>query len=368
MKLISYYLPQFHRVKENDEWWGEGFTEWTNVKSAVPYFENHNQPRVPLNDNYYDLTSAETLEWQASLAKEYGLYGFCFYHYWMGDGKQLLEKPAEILLENDSIPMNFLFSWANHNWLRTWATKEKTLLMEVNYGDREEWRKHFEYLLPFFKDERYIRKNNKPIFSIYDPLAIPNGSEMLKFWQELAIENGLDGIYFVFQNNNFHTHPEDKLKSEFECGIEYQPGRVFDKMNKSAAGKTKRLMNVVSDKLNINSFNMKLTYDYDKVWQEIIDSAPLSDGAIPGGFVDWDDSPRRKNRGSVTLGVSPNKFKKYLSLQIKNARENYNQDLLFLFAWNEWGESGYLEPDTNNKFEMLEAVYEALKENNELED
>lgn len=368
MKIISYYLPQYHRIKENDEWWGDGFTEWVNVKSSKSYFDGHNQPRVPLDNNYYDLTSPETLKWQATLANKYGLYGFCFYHYWMGQDRQLLQKPAEILLSNESIPMRFFFSWANHDWLRTWATKEKTMLMKVDYGEKDEWKKHFTYLLPFFKDERYIRINNKPVFSIYDPVAIPNGNQMLRYWQKLAIENGLEGLYFIYQNNSFHKHPEDKLKLEFESGIEYQPGRVFEKIHKSYSGRKKRLLNVISDKMNINSFNMKLTYNYDEVWKEIIHSKPLSEGAIPGGFVDWDDSPRRKNRGSVTLGVTPEKFKKYLSMQIKNARDIYNQDMLMLFAWNEWGESGYLEPDETNKYRMLEAVYEALRENNELEE
>lgn len=367
MKIIPYYLPQFHRIKENDEWWGEGFTEWTNVKSAKAYFKGHNQPRVPLDDNYYDLTDINTLKWQADLANKHGIYGFCFYHYWMGNNRQLLEKPAELLLRDKTIPMRFSFSWANHNWLRTWATKEKSMLMEINYGNENEWEKHFYYLLPFFLDERYIRVDNKPIFSIYDPLAIPNGYKMIKYWKKLAVENGLEGIYFVYQNNEFHKYPNSKLKSQFERGIEYQPSRVFTELNASFAGYIKRLLHIMSDKLNINSVNMKLTYDYDEIWENIVNAKPLSEGAIPGAFVDWDDSPRRDNRGSVTLGVTPEKFKNYLSLQIKNAKENYKQDMIYLFAWNEWGESGYLEPDENNRYKMLEAVHEALKENDELE-
>lgn len=367
MKIIAYYLPQFHRIKENDQWWGDGFTEWRNVKTAKPYFKGHNQPRIPLDENYYDLTEINTLMWQADLANKYGIYGFSFYHYWMGNNKQLLQKPAEILLNNKSIPMRFSFSWANHDWLRTWATKEKSLLMKVEYGTEKEWKKHFDYLLPFFIDERYIRIDNKPVFTIYNPLAIPNGERMMKYWKELALENGLEGIYFVYQNNSFHTHPDDNLKLEFECGIEYQPSRVFEDINNSFTGLIKRFTHIVSDKLMVNSVNMKLTYDYDKIWNKIITSTPLSKGAIPGGFVDWDDSPRRDNRGSVTLGVTPEKFKKYLSMQIKNAKNNYNQDIIFLFAWNEWGESGYLEPDEKNKFKMLQSVYEALKENDELE-
>jgi len=366
MKIISYYLPQYHEVKENNEWWGEGFTEWVNVKNAKSYFNGHNQPRIPLNNNYYDLTNVETLRWQAQLANKYDVYGFSFYHYWMGGGKQLLQKPAEILLKNKDIDINFCFSWANHDWMRTWGSKEKTLLMKVEYGNENEWKKHFDYLLPFFKDNRYIRIDNQPVFTIYDPKGIENGVEMIKFWQKLAISNGLQGIYFIYQNNEFHQHQDDELKNLFQRGIEYQPGKAFTKFNNSPAGYYKRIKHLLADKLNIDSKNMKLTYDYDEVWKEILNSKPASKNSIPGAFVDWDDSPRRKERGSVTLGVTPEKFEKYLTLQLENAKKNYDSDYIFMFAWNEWGESGYLEPDSKNNYEMLEAVKNALQNTSEI--
>ena len=189
-KLIAHYLPQFHRIPENDAWWGEGFTEWTSVKAARPLFEGHRQPRKPLNDYYYDLSDVETLRWQSHLAKQYGIYGFSFYHYWFKDGKRVLEKPAEMLLQDKSINLNFCFNWANQTWARTWSkfvvdsqnvwagtlerkrhTNEKNqgILLEQKYGEKEAWQEHIRYLIPFFQDERYIKIDSRPVFIIFQP-------------------------------------------------------------------------------------------------------------------------------------------------------------------------------------------------------
>src|ERR1700733_12829635 len=138
IKIVALYLPQFHEIPENNEWWGNGFTEWVNTKNSKPLFKGHYQPREPLNDNYYNLLDANTIAWQASLAKSYGLYGFCFYHYWF-DGKKLLEKPAEILLNNTGIDLNYCFSWANESWVRSWDGRGKDVLMQQNYGGSSDW-------------------------------------------------------------------------------------------------------------------------------------------------------------------------------------------------------------------------------------
>ena len=166
IKIISFYLPQFHVIPENDEWWGKGFTDWNNVRKGFVYLKGQEQPRVPLNDNYYDLTDIDTLRWQADLMAKYNVYGQCFYHYWF-DGKLLLEKPSELLLENKDISIRFCFSWANEPWARTWDGKNHCVLMPQKYGGKKDWRKHFDYLLPFFKDERYIKENDCPMFIIF---------------------------------------------------------------------------------------------------------------------------------------------------------------------------------------------------------
>ena len=165
MKIIAFYLPQFHSFPENDEWWGKGFTEWTNVKRAKPSFKGHYQPRIPLNKNYYNLTDVNALKWQADIAKKYGVYGFCYYHYWF-DGHMLMEKPMEIMLQNKEVDLPFCICWANENWTKAWAQHSRKVLIAQTYGDKKDWEKHFYYLLPFFKDKRYIYKDGMPIFVI----------------------------------------------------------------------------------------------------------------------------------------------------------------------------------------------------------
>lgn len=211
-KTIAIYLPQYHRVKENDEWWGEGFTEWTAVKQAESYYEGHSQPRVPLNENYYDLDDKHTLEWQAALARQYGIYGFCFYHYYFKNGRKILERPAENLLRWRDILLRYCFSWANMSWVRTWhnftirgswASKfeqyvegESSVLLEQKYGEEADWIAHFNYLLPFFKDERYIKIDDKPFFVFHEISDIACITEMTSCWRTLAKKNGFSDMFF----------------------------------------------------------------------------------------------------------------------------------------------------------------------------
>ncbi len=365
MKIIAFYLPQFHEVKENNEWWGKGFTEWTNVRSAVPTFKGQNMPRVPLNHNYYDLTDVDTLVWQADLAKEYGVYGFCYYHYW-SEGNMLLEKPAEIMLQNQSVDIPFCFCWANHTWTRCWADKTDEILWDQKYGDEEDWKKHFDYLLPFFQDERYIRVNGKPLMVLYNPLGVKEFPAMMKYWQKLAVENGLPGITFAHQQNQF-DHAKEEGGDLYDYGIEFQMNAaVLEYTSKSVSFALERVLNRVADKIPfLRCKATTMHYSYDKIWEIVLKQTPRDEKWLPGAFVDWDNTPRRKNRGQLCTDVTPEKFKKYLTRQIKRAREIYHSDYLFMFAWNEWGESGYLEPDEKFGYQMLEAVRDALLANHE---
>lgn len=362
MKIIAFYLPQFHEIPENNKWWGDGFTEWKNVKGAKPLFKGHNQPRVPLEDNYYDLTNIQSLIHQSELAKESGIYGFCYYHYWF-NGKLLLEKPLELMLRKPEVDIPFCLSWANETWTRTWADKNKSVLIEQTYGDKNTWEDHFNYLFQYFDDPRYIYVDEKPLLVIYRPYNIDKCDEMLKLWNSLAIEHGLKGITFAYQDRAF-DHKTHKFGHLFDYGIEYQPQRVKDDEQHTAKSTINRALNVFAEKVPLfrgKSTSMKL--NYDRLWERILNSRPIDDKMIPGAFVDWDNTPRYKNRGSMCMGVSPEKFKKYLSLQIDNAKKNYNKDMIFMFAWNEWGEGGYLEPDTKNGKAMLNAIREAVEEN-----
>ncbi len=362
MKIIAFYLPQFHTFPENDEWWGKGFTEWVSVKNAKPLFKEHNQPRVPLDENYYDLTEIENLVWQAEIAKKYGVYGFCHYHYWF-ENKQLMQQPTELMLNNATVDIPFCLCWANHDWSRAWANKSREVLLKQTYGDCHEWERHFYYLLPFFKDNRYIKINEKPLFVIYMPQNIPCLKDMIDLWQKLASENGLNGISFAYQDLEYN-HIKNKTSDIFDFGIEYQPNIAKKEEMVTLKYKVIRGLNKLADKFTfLQCKQTSMCLNYDKIWNRIINKIPIDDKMIPGAFVDWDNTPRHKNRGSLFLGVTPEKFKYYLSKQIKHAKEVYKNDMLFMFAWNEWGESGYLEPDKKNGYKMLEAVKEALEEN-----
>lgn len=379
MKIIAFYLPQFHNIPENDEWWGNGFTEWTNVKKAKPLYEGHMQPRVPLGGNYYNLLDDNVKIWQADLAKKYGVYGFCYYHYWF-NGKMLLEKPMEQMLANKEVDIPFCICWANEPWTKAWVGDERKLLIAQEYGKEEEWKQHFMYLLPFFKDERYITKDGKPLFVFYRPDIVPCMKEMIETWDKLAKENGLSGITFAFQSGDYDWN-NSKEANLFDYDIEFQPPYAShwlysnDGKFVSALKKCRRLLaGWAGKKFGIDLYRYgtaqykKMTgqtvANYDSMWQKIIEAKPVRSNSIPGAFVKWDNTPRHGERGQINVGT-PEKFEYYLSKQIKHAREDYHEDMIFMYAWNEWAEGGYLEPDEDDKYGYLEAIKRALEENNE---
>lgn len=349
MKIIAFYLPQFHRIPENDKWWGNGFTEWTNTKKAKPLFPGHYQPREPFNDNYYDLTNPTTRKWQALLAKHFGIYGFCYYHYWF-KGKKLLEKPINEVLQNGEPDFPFCFSWANEPWTRRWDGADHDILMPQDYGNEEDWRNHFNYLLPFFKDKRYIKINDKPLFIIYRPGNIPRCEQMLNFWNILSKQNGLKGIFFVKTLNIF---PIPNVTG-FDASIEFEPHYTM------AHGNCPNLWHTI----DANDKKMAVL-NYDRVWSCIVNRKIKKNGnkIFPGAFIDWDNSARKGSEGAIFTGAHPMKFYRYLSKQIQRAINYYESEFLFINAWNEWAEGTYLEPDKKYGFQYLESVKKALNNN-----
>ena len=206
-RVIAYYLPQFHPIPENDEAWGKGFTEWTNVARAKPQFRGHYQPHIPADLGFYDLRLPEIREQQAALAREYGIEGFCYYHYWMGRDKLLLQRPFQEVLESGKPDFPFSLCWANHEWTtKTWQKDGKNkVIAPMEYGGEKDYTEHFNYVLPAFKDKRYITIDGKPVFVIYDPYHFKDVSIFMEIWRKLAEENGLPGIYFVAQIANTST-------------------------------------------------------------------------------------------------------------------------------------------------------------------
>ena len=230
MKTIAFYLPQYHEIKENNEWWGKGFTEWTNVKNAKPLFEGHNQPRLPLDNNYYCLLDDKVLEWQIDIAKKNNVYGFCFYHYWF-NGHLLLEKPIENFLSNDNLNFPFCLCWANPSWTKIWAGKGSEILISHNYKDTNDLEKHFQYLLKFFRDDRYIKEDGKPLLVIYSPEEIPNLDEIVSFIRKRVVEEGFPGIVLMYQY--IVSEQKEKLIRElFDYKINFQPVHALHKMEK----------------------------------------------------------------------------------------------------------------------------------------
>jgi len=374
MKIIPVYLPQFHIIPENDEWWGKDFTEWTNVRKARPLFKGHYQPRVPLDKNYYDLNRIETLKWQCELARKYGIYGFCFYHYWF-NGHLLLEKPMEMLLTHPEIDINYCVSWANHDWTDGWkASKGRaTILISHDFDDEKDWVNHFHYLLPFFRDQRYMKEENKPLMVIYIPNLIRKLNKMLDLWNQMAIEAGFDGLAFIYQSAGC-CFDNSWDRSKFTYGIEFQPGFVGFKNGKSRfffPGLIKYSHQVKAFLRIKKSFFVgkeeTVKENYDETWRKILEMRPSRKNMIPSAFVDWDNTPRRPKDGSVYIGANPEKFEKYFRQLVQNARDYYHQDKIFVFAWNEWTEGGYLEPDEKYSYGYLEAIHNVLKETNEQE-
>lgn len=373
IKAIAFYLPQFHSIPENDRAWGKGFTEWTNMKKAKPLFNGHNQPRIPLHNNYYNLLDTDVQIWQAELAMKYGVYGFCYYHYWFKNGKKLLEKPLENMLQDKRIKIPFCISWANENWSKRWDGGNHELIAEQDYGSKEDWEKHFLYLYDFFKDERYITLNGKPILLIYKPGEIPCLTEMLDYFNSLAKEKGLKGICYMIQNPTYYFGYDFEW-GQFDYLVNFEPFFTYDYMRLGPTKtKLKHMVYRTAKHMGFQKYLLALlkkkrtngdvqleTWDYDVFWKNIIERK-TEKKMISGAFVDWDNTPRKAN-GKVFVGVSPEKFGKYISCLVNKIKANKQTPIVFINAWNEWCEGAYLEPDERNQYQNLEELNKALKE------
>lgn len=359
VKIIAFYLPQFHTIPENDEWWGKGFTDWMNVKKAKPLFGGHQQPRVPLNGNYYDLSDPECIRRQALMAKLYGVDGFCFYHYWFG-GKLLLEKPAELLLQHTDIDLPFCFSWANEPWARTWDGKAHKILIDQIYGEQKDWEDHFHYLLPFFKDSRYMKINSAPVFLIYKSQSIPCASEMMDCWNRLAIEAGFNGIHFVetIRNNRL-----DSRKLPFRNRVEFEPANILNDIGlvRLYVNRARRMAVTTMNKLLRQHRPLSKVHRFADITRTSLNT-PQPEGTWGGAFVGWDNTPRRGLSATIILPPSKEQFKNYLKAKIRKTVSCYHTDYIFINAWNEWAEGTVLEPDTQNGYNYLEVIKEVKNE------
>ena len=362
-KIIANYLPQYHVIPENSEWWGDNYTDWVAVRNAQPLFEGHIQPKVPMCEKYYSLDQVNDIRWQADLAKKYGIFGFGIYHYWFSSKLYLLGTPAELLLKNTDIDINFCFIWDNATWKRTWSNlrnanamaplmdnreisnQKEGILAELQYGDEKEWKIHFEYLVPFFKDKRYIKIDGKPIIGFFQPT---NGFDTLlsmsTYWNSIASNYGLPGVVCMTRDNYNGKN--------FEYKFRYSPLVPLD-IESYLKYKIKDLI--------CNKRGKIREYDYDLCWQKIIKDALKADkNTILSGFIGFDDTPRRGRNGRIIMGGNPEKFEMYLRSLIEISLKQ-GKEYLFLTAWNGWSEGAYLEPDTFNEYAYLEAVRNCIK-------
>lgn len=354
-RIIAFYLPQFYPTPENDEWWGKGFTEWTNVGKAKPLFKGHYQPRIPADLGYYDLRLPEVREQQAELAREAGIEGFCYWHYWFG-GKRLLDRIFKEVIESGKPDFPFCLCWANHSWYaKTWNTDiPDKLLIEQNYPGIEDYEAHFYAMLPAFKDKRYIRVDGKLLFGIYAPLDMFDSKLFIDTWNDLAIKHELKGFYFVG-----FTYRESKISNIIDRGfdavtIDY----IVEAKEKSFNG----IWGLCS-KIKRNLFEIPLILEYDEYIEYFLHTYKAQDYIHPCVLPNFDHSPRSLHRGYIIHNSTPKKWgmfcEKVISLVAKRQEE---KNLMFIKAWNEWGEGNYLEPDLKFGKDYLSELRRAVNQ------
>ena len=359
IKSIALYLPQFHPVPENDEWWGKGFTEWTNVTKAKPLYKGHFQPRLPADLGFYDLRVEEAREAQAMLAKEYGIYGFCYWHYWFG-GKRIIERPLMEVVKSGKPDFPFCIAWANQTWSGTWhGLSNKRVLIEQTYPGREDYEAHFYAMLGTLRDDRYIEINGHKLVFVLRPTEIPDPGFFTSTWQELALKEGLKGLHFV----GMHTSPEwDPRSHGFNASVEAYPPleRLRDP--------------TIADKLAHRMFNVnlvelkrkKLKQPWILPYRNYVERYPYHDikeHEYPLVYPGWDNTPRCGADGWLLEGSTPDLFE---SLCVKAFRETENkpegEKIVIIKSWNEWAEGNYMEPDREFGHKYLQAFSKALEE------
>lgn len=353
-RLIAFYLPQFYPTPENDEWWQKGFTEWTNVGNAKPLFRGHYQPRVPADLGYYDLRVPEVREEQAQLAREAGIEGFCYWHYWFA-GRRLLDRVFREVVESGKPDFPFCLCWANHSWYqKTWdPTKPDRLLIEQTYPGKQDFIDHFYALLPAFKDKRYIKVNGKLLFGIFVPREF--NKELFHafstIWSNLAETNGLGGFEFYgFCNNS--SEIDVLLDNGFpHVTMDY----LMEMLKTSSFGSNvaKRIYRSISGYPN-------KVYEYEKYMNYALNHFDTTKPVYPCVVPNFDHSPRSSNRGFILHNSTPEKWEKYCAKVFSMfSNRSHEENVVFIKAWNEWGEGNYLEPDLKYGRAYIDATRQA---------
>ena len=359
VKLIAFHLPQFHPIPENNEWWGNGFTEWTNVGKAKPMFKGHHQPNIPADLGFYDLRVEESRIEQAELAREYGITGFCFWHYWFA-GKRILEKPFNEILKTGKPDFPFCLGWANASWTGIWYGAKDRMLIEQTYPGNEDYTKHFYEVLPAFQDNRYVRYKNRPLFILHRAVDVPDNNQFTDIWRELAHKEGLPGIHFVA---NLRTKDSyfDFEKNGYDACIWENPTKMIALSNQKSKIKDK-ILERVRGKINKKLNNGPTVYEYRDVIKYAFDEKEKINNNYPCVCPNWDNTPRSGRNGLVLQGSTPELFEKHFINAINIVRNKPEEDkFIFIKSWNEWAEGNYLEPDLRFGRKYLEVIKNNLK-------
>lgn len=381
-RVIAFYLPQFHPIPENDRVWGKGFTEWVSVAQAKPFFRGHYQPKIPADLGFYDLRLPETRQQQAQLAREAGIEGFAYWHYWLGNGRLLLERPFNEVLASGKPELPFCLAWANHDWTtKTWQrgagkVNSQTMIAKMEYGGDADYIAHFNYVLPAFKDNRYITIDGKPLFLIYDAYHFKDVSHFMDLWRQLARDNGLKGIYFVAVCNNTSTIVRNtdgtirRVVPNVKSSAEVYNNLLslgFDGIN--SFGKSRGEMLSVGTMRRVLQKGLRALlgflpatrFNYPNTVKYFFAPEDKWDNVFPTVMPQWDRSPRAGNYDGIYVDATPNNFSKHIrqALELVQDKELEHR-ILFLRSWNEWGEGNYVEPDQKYGHGFIQALHDAL--------
>lgn len=351
VKTIAFYLPQFHPFPENDEWWGKGFTEWTNVGKAERFFPGHYQPHCPIHLGYYDLRIPDVMEEQARLARNYGISGFAYYFYWF-NGKVLMEEPLKAMLDNKRVDIPFCFIWANENWTRRWDGQENDVLIAQNHSP-EDSQRFLEFIIPYLKDDRYIKIDGKPVLIVYRPSILGDVSRTIRKWNQTAKNAGFPGVYTI----GALTFGEDPT-GMFDATMEFPPhGAKSEEVSSTVPGLS-------------HTFDGEI-YDYEQIVKNSAKKRDPDGKVFPTATLTWDNTARKGAKAILFVNYSHNKFAQWLSSNIERVTKNPSlspdERIVFINAWNEWAEGTHLEPDQRSGFGYLNAVRKVL-ENYEVQD
>lgn len=345
VRSIAFYLPQFHPIPENDKWWGKGFTEWTNVGKAKPLFKGHYQPRVPADLGYYDLRLPEVREAQAQMARDSGIEGFCYWHYWFGNGKRLLERPFDEVLESGKPNFPFCLAWANESWSGIWHGQTEEVLMEQSYLGEQDYEMHYQFVRKAFFDERYISVEGKPIFLIYRPMYMPDLKNFISLWNKYAQKDGFKGIHFVGMSIHVAREKDYLLQSGINAIL-------CNRLSEACLKETSLVYRTYYRK-----FQGLRVYDYRNIMSHLIGSEEYSKEFYPTAFPNWDHSPRSGKKSLIIKNSQPALFAKHLEEVIKRLEgKDPENRIVFIKSWNEWAEGNYLEPDLRFGHGYLDAI------------